>query len=237
MRPPVAVVGRRATSVAGLRFSGTIAAEAMCEAVFAAGGEPLVLHGGARHLLFDLPRRLSVFAGVVLPGGSDVNPVRYNQDPHPETHPDHDDQDELDFAVVRTVIGFGIPALAVCRGMQVLNIACGGTLKQHLAGGSIEHLDTLHEVTVEPGSRLAAVVGASAFKVSSYHHQAIDRLGRGLNVVARSADGCVEAVEHTTADVLAVQWHPEDLADTSRHDGALFSDLIDRARTRKEAAA
>ncbi|MET8249098.1 gamma-glutamyl-gamma-aminobutyrate hydrolase family protein [Streptomyces sp. NPDC005202] len=237
MRPLIAVVGRRAASVSGIRFSGTIAAEAVCEAVFAAGGEPLVLHGGARHALSELPRRLSAFAGVLLPGGSDVNPARYGQDPHPKTSPDDDGQDELDLAVARAVIELGIPALAICRGMQVLNIACGGTLTQHLADNPVEHLDALHEVTVEPGARLASVVGTSTFKVSSYHHQAIDRLGRDLRVVARSADGCVEAMEHATADVLAVQWHPEDLAATSRHDGALFSDLIDRARNRKEAAA
>jgi putative glutamine amidotransferase len=81
------------------------------------------------------------------------------------------------------------------------------------------------------------VVGPRAFTVSSYHHQAVDRVGRGLRVTARAADGCVEALEHTTADLLAVQWHPEDLAATSPQDAALFADLIDRARDRKEVAA
>lgn len=244
-RPDIAVIGRRAAAVSGLRFSGTIAAEAVCDAVFEAGGEPLVLHGGPRHALDDLPRRLSGFAGVLLPGGSDLNPARYGQEPHPRTEPDDDEQDELDLAVARTVIGLGLPALAVCRGMQVVNVACGGTLDQHLAGGTVEHVDVLHEVTAEPGSHLATVVGTGPFEVSSYHHQAIARLGRGLRVVAASTDGCVEAVEHPAAGLLAVQWHPEDLAVTSRQDGALFADLIDRARagtrtrirTRKETAA
>ncbi|MFF0447895.1 gamma-glutamyl-gamma-aminobutyrate hydrolase family protein [Streptomyces sp. NPDC004609] len=235
MRPRIAVIGRRAVSVSGLRFSATVAAEAIGDAVFGAGGEPLVLHGGQRDRLAELPARLAGFDGVLLPGGSDLHPSRYGQAPHPRTEPDHDEQDELDLAVARAVIALGIPALAVCRGMQVLNTVCGGTLVQHLADGPVPHLDALHEVTVEPGSRLASVVGDSAFKVSSYHHQALGRLGDGLRVVARAADGCVEAVEHTEADVLAVQWHPEDLFDHSGQDAALFRDLTDRAAARRAA--
>ncbi|WP_086722427.1 gamma-glutamyl-gamma-aminobutyrate hydrolase family protein [Streptomyces carpinensis] len=237
MRPAILVVGRRAASVSGLRFSATVAAEAVCEAVFATGGEPLVLHGADRGRLPDLPRRLSGFAGVVLPGGSDLDPAHYGQKRHPQTAPDHDEQDALDLAVARAVLELGIPTLAICRGLQVANTVCGGTLIQHLPPGPVEHLDALHEVTAVSGSRLEAVVGSQAFTVSSYHHQAVDRVGRGLTVTARSTDGCVEALEHTSADLLAVQWHPEDLAASSRQDAVLFADLIDRARTRKEVAA
>ncbi|GGJ62578.1 gamma-glutamyl-gamma-aminobutyrate hydrolase family protein [Streptomyces brasiliensis] len=237
MRPLILVVGRRAASVSGLRFSATVAAEAVCEAVFATGGEPVVLHGADRGQLLDLPRRMSGFAGVLLPGGSDLDPVHYGQDRHPETSPDHDEQDALDLAAARAVLELGIPTLAICRGLQVVNTVCGGTLVQHLPPGPVEHLDALHEVTAEGGSRLEAVVGSQAFTVSSYHHQAVDRVGRGLRVTARSADGCVEALEHSSADLLAVQWHPEDLATSSRQDAALFADLIDRARIRKEVAA
>ncbi|MEV0974677.1 gamma-glutamyl-gamma-aminobutyrate hydrolase family protein [Microtetraspora glauca] len=237
MRPLVAVIGRRATTVSGLRFTGTVAAEAMCEAVFSAGGEPLVLHGTVRHAPAELAGRLRRFDGVVLPGGGDLGPERYGQARGPETEQPDELQDDLDLAVVAAVIAQGIPTLAVCRGLQVLNVACGGTLTQHLDEGAIPHRDALHEVTAVSGSRLRGVVGADVFPVSSYHHQAVDRLGRGLRVTARSADGCVEALEHTTADVLAVQWHPEDLFATSAQDAALFADLIDRARDRKDAAA
>ncbi len=242
MRPLIAVVGRRAASVSGLRFAATVAAEALGDAVFAAGGEPLILHGGPRAELPELPGRLARFDGVLMPGGSDLDPARYGQQPHPETRPDHPEQDDLDLAVARAVLDLGLPTLAVCRGLQVLNTVCGGTLNQHLAQGPVEHLDGHHTVTAEAGSRLAAVVGAEPFEVSSYHHQAVDRLGDDLRVVARATDGCVEAVEHTTADVLAVQWHPEDLFDTSKQDGALFRDLVERAAnrraaTRKERAA
>ncbi|MFI6289013.1 gamma-glutamyl-gamma-aminobutyrate hydrolase family protein [Streptomyces sp. NPDC051018] len=235
MRPRIAVIGRRSASVSGLRFSATVAAEAIGDAVFAAGGEPLILHGGPRERMAELPARLAGFDGVLLPGGSDVHPAHYGQVPGPRTVPDHEEQDALDLAVARAVIALGIPALAVCRGMQVLNTVCGGTLLQDLPDGPVPHLDALHEVTVEPGSRLASVVGTTAFKVSSYHHQAIDRLGEGLRVVARAPDGCAEAVEHTGADVLAVQWHPEDLFDSSGQDAALFRDLTGRAAARRAA--
>ncbi|GAA2426468.1 gamma-glutamyl-gamma-aminobutyrate hydrolase family protein [Streptomyces macrosporus] len=235
MRPLIAVVGRRAASVSGLRFAATVAAEALGDAVFAAGGEPLILHGGPRDELSELPERLARFDGVLLPGGPDLDPARYGQSPHPETRPDHPDQDELDLAVARTVIDLNLPTLAVCRGLQVLNTVCGGTLDQHVAKGLVEHHDAHHTVTVAPGSRLASVVGTEPFEVSSYHHQAVDRLGRSLTVVAQAPDGCVEAVEHASADVLAVQWHPEDLFDTSKQDGALFRDLVERAATRRAA--
>lgn len=235
-RPAIAVIGRRSRKVAGLRFAATVAAEAVCDAVFEAGGEPLVLHGGPRQALDGLPGRLASFAGVVVPGGSDLDPAHYGQRPHPRTEPDDPEQDRLDLAVLRAVVARRIPTLAICRGMQALNVVCGGTLDQHLTETSVTHMDALHEVTAEPGSHLASVVGTAPFKISSYHHQAVDRVGRDLRVVARAADGCVEALEHTTADVLAVQWHPEDLAGTSPQDGALFTDLVERARTRKEPA-
>ncbi|MFD0660177.1 gamma-glutamyl-gamma-aminobutyrate hydrolase family protein [Thermocatellispora tengchongensis] len=207
------MVGRRAAKVSGLRFSATVAAEAVCEAVFAAGGEPLVLHGADRAALAELPRRLSRFAGLVLPGGSDLDPAHYGQERAPETEPDHPDQDALDLAVIRAVLTLGTPTLAICRGLQVVNTVCGGTLLQHLPPGPVPHLDGIHEVAAEPGSALAALVGTRPYRVSSYHHQVVDRLGTGLRVAARSPDGRVEAVERP--GLLAVQWHPEDLAGES----------------------
>lgn len=236
-RPQILVAGRRAAKVSGLRFAATVAAEAVCEAVFAAGGEPLVLHGADRAALPELPARIAPYAGLVLPGGSDLDPAHYGQERDAHTDPDDPEQDALDLALVRAALSLSTPALAICRGLQVVNTVCGGTLSQHLPPGPVEHLDTRHEVLPVAGSRLARAVGTGPFEVSSYHHQAVDRLGRGLRVTARAADGCVEAVEHTAAGLLAVQWHPEDLACSSPHDRALFTDLVDRARQRKEVAA
>jgi len=113
----------------------------------------------------------------------------------------------------------------------VLNVALGGTLHQHLPEAM--HHNSIHTVQVEAGSRLHSIVGGDSIEVSSYHHQGIDRLGRDLTVAATSPDGVIEAVEHRRADIVAVQWHPEDRHAVSRTDAVLFADLVDRARKRK----
>ena len=239
MRPLIAVVGRRALKSSVLRFSGTIAAEAVCDAVLAAGGEPVVWHGGDRAAIAEATARLSRFDAVVLPGGGDLSPTRYAQAADAACEAPDDLQDEFDLAVIRAVLGGtgpadapgdAIPTLAICRGLQVLNVACGGTLRQHLPDGPVPHLGGLHEVTIARGTRLGRLAGADTITVSSYHHQAIDRLGAGLRAIACAPDGCVEAVEHGAAGVLAVQWHPEDQAGPC--DQALFDDLVARARER-----
>jgi len=235
MRPLIAVIGRRASTSSALRFSGTIAAEAVCDAVLRAGGEPVIVHGGDRAAIAEIPARLTRFDGLCLPGGGDLNPARYSQVPDARSDAPDDLQDEFDLALIRTVLRYsGLPALAICRGLQVLNVACGGTLRQHVDGSTVEHLGTLHEVTLARGTRLRQLAGADTITVSSYHHQAIDRLGAGLHAIACAPDGCVEAVEHSAAGILAVQWHPEDQAATRPYDQALFDDLVARAREAAE---
>ncbi|KWX66342.1 gamma-glutamyl-gamma-aminobutyrate hydrolase family protein [Mycobacterium sp. NAZ190054] len=235
-RPLVAVVGRRAARVPILRFSATLAAEAICEAVWAAGGEPVVLHGPAADPLTELPRRLSRFDGVLLPGGADVEPGRYGAQPAPETTGTVAFQDDLDLGVAQAVIDLDMPTLAICRGMQVLNVALGGTLIQHVVETDTLHHNAIHPVHVKRGSRLHAIVGAQTIDVSSYHHQAVDRLAPGLVATALAADGVVEAVEHRRADIVAVQWRPEDRHADCATDAALFIDLVDRARKRKDSS-
>jgi putative glutamine amidotransferase len=234
-RPLVAVIGRRAESVPILRFSATLAAEAICEAVWAAGGEPAVLHGPAADPLAEIRTRLGAFDGVLMPGGADVDPRRYGADPDPRSVEIVAFQDEFDLGITRMLVDAEVSALAICRGMQVLNVALGGTLQQHVDETSIPHHSAVHPVRVTVGSRLHAIVGSEAIDVSSYHHQAIDRLGEGLAVTAVAADGVVEALEHERADIVAVQWHPEDHHLTSDTDAALFADLVDRARKRRES--
>lgn len=232
MRPLVAVIGRRSSSAPILRFSATLAAEAMCEALWAAGGEPAVLHGPAADPAAELGSRLARFDAVLLPGGADLGPERYGEPPAPETVDVVAFQDDLDLAVAAAVVAADLPTLAICRGMQVLNVALGGTLLQHLEETTVGHRNGVHDVVVRPGTRLAEVVGTGRVRVSSYHHQAVGRLGDGLVVTGTADDGVVEAVEHRTADVLAVQWHPEDLHATSPTDAALFADLVERAQKR-----
>lgn len=234
-RPLVAVPGRRAAQVPILRFSATVVAEAICEAVWAAGGEPLTLHGPAEDAAAEILSRLADFDGVLIPGGADVEPARYGAIPDPRTHDTVSFQDDFDFAVTHAVLEAGIPALAVCRGMQVLNVAAGGTLVQHVEESTTAHRNAVHPVSVHAGSRLHAIVGAETIEVSSYHHQALGRLGVDLVVTAVADDGVIEAVEHRHADIVAVQWHPEDRHATSATDAALFADLVDRARKRKDS--
>ncbi len=233
-RPLVAVVGRRASNVPVLRFSATLAAEAICEAVWAAGGEPLILHGPASDPLAELPERLAGLDGLVLPGGADIEPHRYGAQPSPDVRDPVAFQDEFDIAVTLAAIQLDMPTLAICRGMQVLNVALGGTLVQHVTETCTVHHDSVHRVDVVEGSRLHAVVGALDIEVSSYHHQALDLISADVVVSAVARDGVIEAVEHRRADVVAVQWHPEDRHATSQTDGALFSDLVDRAAKRKQ---
>jgi len=230
VRPLIAVTGRRAAQVPILRFSATLAAEAICEAVWAAGGEPVILHPPAADPLAELPGRLAGFDGVLLPGGADLEPARYGAEPAPQTTDTVAFQDDFDLGVTTALLDSGIPALAICRGLQVLNVALGGTLHQHLPESM--HHNSIHTVDVQPHTKLRAIVGTDRIEVSSYHHQAVDRLGRDL-VVTAYADGVIEAVEHRRADIVAVQWHPEDRHAVSPTDAALFTDLVDRARKRK----
>lgn len=234
-RPLIVVAGRRAEHVPILRFSATLAAEAICEAVWLAGGEPVILHGPAADPLAELPQRLAAFDGALLPGGADLEPSRYGAEPAPETKDTVEFQDDFDLGVTRAVIESDLPTLAICRGLQVLNVALGGSLVQHITETTTPHHNAVHPVSVVSGSRLHSIVGTDTVDVSSYHHQAVGRLGAELTVTAVAADGVVEAVEHRRADILAVQWHPEDRHATSETDAALFADLVDRARKRKES--
>lgn len=226
-RPLIGVAGMRSPSVTGLRRSGSVAAEQVLECVYRAGGEPVIVYHGDPA---ELPARLRVFDAVVLPGGNDLDPACYGASPHPETSNVDPLQDRADIAVTSGCVAAGIPLLAICRGMQVLNVACGGTLVQHLEPSDTDHLDAFHDVELTEGSLVAGVMGATSVSVSSYHHQAVNRRGPRLTVTGRAADGCIEALEHDSAPVLAVQWHPEDNAADARPQQALFDWVVDQAR-------
>jgi len=176
--------------------------------------------------------------GLIITGGRDVDPGTYDHEPHPATDKPARDRDDWEFALLDEALRRGMPVLGICRGAQVLNVALGGTLHQHLPDllGHTGHqlgnaeFSTSSVRTVE-GSRLAGLIGEEA-AVRCYHHQGIDRLGAGLTISARDADGVVEAVELAGDDfVVAVQWHPEETLDDLR----LFAGLVDAARTYSSA--
>jgi len=183
------------------------------DAVRDAGGVPLLLPPCPAELAGSA---LDGVHGILIAGGQDVDPERYGARRHRMTGDPRPDRDEWELAVVREAVTRDLPLLAVCRGMQILNVALGGTLIQHLPElvGSHRHAPVKngfgrHEVRLAGGSRLATVLGERT-EVATNHHQSIDRLGDGLVVSGSAEDGVVEAVELPTQTwALGVQWHPE----------------------------
>lgn len=180
---------------------------------------------------------LDGLSGLVITGGKDVDPGSYGQVRHPATDQPDTDRDGWEFALLAEAFNRGLPVLGICRGAQVLNVALGGTLHQHLPDvlGHSEHrtgnaVFTTLPVRTEPGTRLAELLGESC-DVQCYHHQAIASLGDGLVVSGRGTDegeGVVEAIELPGENfVLAVQWHPEE----SLADLRLFTAIVDAARS------
>jgi putative glutamine amidotransferase len=208
-------------------------------AVEAAGGIPVIL---APTQLDSVPALVERLDGVCLSGGPDIDPFAYGADVrHPELGSTYPEVDGFELAVARAADAAGMPLLGICRGAQALNVARGGTLHQHVDGHRQSDLATVatQEVAVQPRSRLAEITGSGAqLAVNTFHHQAVDVLGAGLRVVARSADGIVEAIEDRTRTlVLGVQWHAESLIERAEH-AALFDALVEAtAHPRRLSAA
>lgn len=228
-RPRVGVTGMWSNQIHGLRFDGSAVSASVLRSVVRAGGEPLSLFAESA---LSPEERLAGLDALLVPGGSDIDPRRYGQEPIAATSPaDFAEQDDFEAGMLTAAIRIGVPVLAICRGFQLLNVEYGGTLIQDIAADS-PHRHSVHDVEIEAGSALAAAIGAVSLPVSSYHHQAIDRVGEGLRVTGRAPDGVVEALEHPNAPLLAVQWHPEDNAEADDRQHALFAWLIEQALVR-----
>ena len=212
-----------------------------CDRVAEAGGEPVELNHQAG---------IGTLDGLVLTGGIDVAPERYGETPHPTVKRTDPARDAFEIGVLQAALDRDLPVLAICRGHQVLNVAFGGRLLQHIEDGSHRadfHTPTApsrwHTVRVEPGCRLRAILGAGEIEVNSRHHQAVlpETLAAGLTPVAFSPDGLIEAVESNTHRwAIGVQWHPERLE--PEHPGfrersrPLFQALVAEARIVREPA-
>ena len=206
-----------------------------------AGAVPLLL---AQPDPEDCEAILDRVDGLVLTGGGDVDPAGYGADRDPHTVDVEPEADAAERALIVAAREHGMPTLGICRGMQILNVALGGTMRQHITTESGPHgpeptdPDLVkrhgHEVRLEPGSRLASLYGTSQRWVNSYHHQAVDRVADGLTVAAVSPDGIVEGLEHDeTWDALGVQWHPEKTLDGS--DDVLFDSFVELVRAASTA--
>jgi putative glutamine amidotransferase len=202
------------------------------------GGLPLVLAPGRPE---DVPELLDRIQGLILSGGSDVDPALYGASPHPKLGKVVRERDDFELALIREALERNLPFLAICRGHQVLNVATGGTLIQDIPSdvtGDVEHdsrrerWERAHPVQILEGTRLRDILKRGTVSVNSFHHQAIARVGSGLVVSAVSADQLVEAVEMPDRRfVLGVQWHPESF--WNREDGfqPLFTALVCASRS------
>ena len=215
-----------------------IAIQAMyVESLQRAGAQEAVL--GPRHLdRIEALAMLERFDGLLLPGGGDVIPERYGADRAEQTYGTIPLRDEFEFALCHAALELGLPLFTICRGTQVLNVALGGTLHQHITDEfpghgtpGVEGGQHVHEVNVDAETRVRTAMGSARPRASCHHHQAIARVGEGLTVTARGDDGIVEAIELPGAVwVAGVQWHPEDTAADDPAQQGLFDAFVTAAR-------
>ena len=199
-------------------------ADAYADAVRMAALEPVLCDASS-------PASLRGCDGLLLAGGTDVNPERYGSARHPETEDPDDERDALELALIQEAEASDLPLFGICRGLQILNVSRGGTLIQHLetvghhVKRPLDKGEPAHEVSIEAGTVLMSVLGKSTVAVNSRHHQAAGKLGRGLSIAARdTSDGAIEALEDPTRRfALAVQWHPENQVSSSADQFKLFA--------------
>jgi putative glutamine amidotransferase len=227
-RPRIAILGRFTESASALRYRGVVSSRALLEVVWAAGGDPVTLLPGDSPEALDWDARLAGFDGVLLAGGGDLDPRHYGGDPEDPSVYDVDDvQDRADLSLAAYCLDRGVPVLAVCRGLHVVNVVRGGTLVVDMPEN---HRHVVQAVALDEGADVLGLADRTV-TISCYHHQAIDRLGDGLTVVARADDGTVEAVVVDAPGWAAgVQWHPEDTWADDPSQVALVSAFVRAAR-------
>lgn len=213
---------------------------AYSEAVIRNGGIPLIFP-----YTFDasaIREMIDQCDGVIIPGGVDVDPRYFGEDPHPEIGVIDPDLDAIQMMALAYMEEKQMPVLGICRGCQIMNVYAGGSIYQDLAaeyeGKPNLHAQkekrsyAIHKVQLEEGSYLRELLGEESIYTNSMHHQAVHQVGKNLRVVARTADGVVEAIEHDNGIWLATQWHPEELVDSVPQMNRIFADLIEKAAQR-----
>lgn len=237
MRP---LIGISSYGRAGSRLAFSVPCDYV-DAVRAAGGIPVILppvDGAA-------PEALAAVQGLILSGGGDIDAAEYGHEPHETNYDVNPERDRFELMLARAGLALGdLPMLCICRGMQILNVALGGDLVQHIPdrfGEDILHRHPerkpiRHAVEIESCCQIGRVVARNGLQVQSWHHQAVDRVGTGLRAIAWAPDGVVEAVESRAHDfVVGVQWHPEidARADDTAH--RLFESFVSHAAARRRS--
>ena len=230
-RPLIGLSGRRK---AGRDVDGMLAAFAdmpmdlylanYAKGVIAAGGLPVYLPIDVDPLLI-----IDRIDGLLLTGGTDIEPSLYGAEPETDVYPPEPERDDLELGLFKGAVHRQIPVLGICRGQQIVNVGSGGTLHQDLPPHSgVGHAPDagLHEVKLEPDSMLGELYGATVW-VNSLHHQAVDAVGEGLRVTGWSDDGVAEGLEHMSLPIVCVQWHPEMMP--TRDTDPIFSWLVEAA--------
>ncbi len=238
MTPLILLPGKLTTEAIGVRGDSFSTGRLYSHAIAQAGGVALQVPPIAQSVT-SASELVSRFDGVIIQGGGDIDPSLYGQ--AKISHKIYGicaEHDSLEIAIVRAAIAQNKPVLAICRGMQILNVALGGTLHQDL-GEVLEdgeaHWNKYHEIVLTSGSRVAQAMKTTSPKQShSFHHQALDKVAQDLIVTGRAADNTVEVVEHKSAHwIVGVQWHPEDDAKTEPDQQNLFDGFIDAVRNKK----
>jgi putative glutamine amidotransferase len=226
----VIIPARFSASASALRYSAEVAAAKLLQAVWDAGGEPLVVHPTApQPRIEELAERFWLADAVLLPGGGDMSPHWYGQEAQPSLYGVNEDQDAFDLVVARWAIQEKIPLLAICRGNQVVNVALGGTLVQDMSTTiGRDHRQLVHDIELAADSPLRDIVPSDRITISCSHHQCIDQLADKLVPAAYASDGTIEAVTLTGHEgwFLGLQWHLEDFADTDPIQQGIFRAFV-----------
>ena len=233
-RPRVLIPARFSASASALRFRAEVSARALVEAVYDAGGEPLTVHPTEERLRVpELDDRFRFADALLLPGGGDLHPQLYDGQHHETLYDVDVVQDRFDLALTDWALTTRRPVLAICRGLQVVNVKLGGTITAHMDD---PHRHLVSELDLDPGAVLTDLVGSRRLSISCYHHQCLATLGDGLRPVAHGSDGTIEAVELAGRGwFVGVQWHPEDTAHQDQHQARIFAGLVQAACRHRDA--
>ncbi len=245
MIPRIFVPGRTLEAGKASRHAVTFAGFKYLESLERAGAIEMIVKPRALRDEAEAEALLAQAHGLLLLGGPDVDPALYGQEPHPKTYGVVREEDDFEVLLTRAAVRIRYPTLAVCRGFQLVNVALGGTLDQHITDrpGTLSHsmasfpapaagaIGPILEIPLAEGCRLAKAIEDEIAKGAHAHHQAVDRVGEGLVVTGRTSDGIIEAFEHTDGWLVGVQWHPEDTAKDDAAMQRLFDAFVAQARS------